>query len=137
MTLIEVMVSVVLVSIAMVGLLGLLATVQKNNVASQDRNRVALLANELVTAMWLNNSNDVTTGNLATVYGAWQTKVSSPAAGGVATITTPTSVKSGNVATITIQWKSPQKNITSNTNNFTSYGGEEASNTYTTQVVLP
>ncbi len=146
MTLIEVMVAIVLLSIGMVGLLGLLATATKNSDSAQDRNRASLLANELVSAMWLNNSTDVTTGTLATFYGNWLTAAQTPTNGkglnivvastGVTPIVLP-SLAAGKAATITITWKAPYKNSTTANNTIDTYTVSESTNTLTTQVFLP
>jgi len=147
MTLIEVMVAIVLLSIGIVGLLGLLATVSRNNDDAQDRNRAALLANELVAAMWLNNSTDVTTGNLNTVWTAWLTTAGNPANGkglnlvGTPTVTAPSnpsaSLAANHQALITIVWKAPHKTTSATTNTDTAYNAQEATNTFTTEVFLP
>jgi type IV pilus assembly protein PilV len=146
MSLIEVLVAVVLLAVGLLGMLGLLAISSKNSSDAQDRNRAALLANELVSAMWLNNSVDITTDPLKTAYNNWLKTACTPgnsycttgssskglnltAAPTVATITP----SEGKGALITITWKAPYKTVSSGAANVT----QEVTNTYTTEVVLP
>jgi type IV pilus assembly protein PilV len=148
MTMIEVLVAVVLLTIGLVGLLGLLATVTKNSSDAQDRNRAAMLANELAAAMWANNSVNVTTGPLLTAYNEWLITANSANAAGKAkglnlvaqacVVCPPTTAlpvgSTAQAATITIQWQAPYK--AANTTNGTNVT-QEVINTYTTEVVLP
>ena len=133
MTLIDVLVSILLVSIGMIGLLGLLATTTKNGNNAQDRNRAALLANELATDMWLNNSTNVTAGPLAADFAAWQGAVVAglyPNAVGAVTMAGP-------VATITITWTPPNQSASNSASTVNAYDNQVVNNTYSTQVVLP
>jgi type IV pilus assembly protein PilV len=139
-TLIEALVSIVLVSIGLIGLMGLLATATRNNTDSQDRNRAAALANEMATAMWMNGTTNVSTGPLATYYAYWQTSLAPVTANpskGLNITVPPTVTVANGVATITIKWQAPHKAGTAKADTFNTYTAEEAVNTYTTEVALP
>jgi type IV pilus assembly protein PilV len=148
MTLIEVLVAVVLLAVGLLGMLGLLAIASKNSSDAQDRNRAALLANELAASMWLTNSVDITVDPLKTAYNNWLATACTP---GNSYCTTGSSTKGLNLtaaptvaamatapaegkgALITISWKAPYKTVASGAANV----AQEVTNTYTTQVVLP
>jgi type IV pilus assembly protein PilV len=135
MSLIEVLVSIVLVSIGMVGLLGLLASSMQSSNGAQDRNRAALLANEMVSAMWLNSSTNVNAAPLSNDYAAWQAAVTAALYGnGAGTVNVP---PGSNVATISITWTAPNLSASKSANNVNTYGAEVAGSVYSTQVVAP
>jgi type IV pilus assembly protein PilV len=140
-SLIEALVSIVLISIGVIGLMGLLATATKNNTDSQDRNRAAALANEMATAMWINGTTNVTTGSLATYYAFWQANLAPVTANpskGLNITAPPTVTTAANgVATITITWQAPHKAGVAKSDTFNTYDSKEAVNVYTTEVVLP
>jgi type IV pilus assembly protein PilV len=147
MSLTEVMVAILLLSVGMLGMLGLVAIASKNSSDAQDRNRAALLANELASAMWLNNSVDITTDPLKTAFNNWLKTACTPgnsvcapgnATKGLNLTATPTVTTitpgEGKGAVITITWQAPYKTASAgNANNVT----QEVTNTYTTEVVLP
>jgi type IV pilus assembly protein PilV len=100
-SLIEVMVSIVVMTFGVIGLVGLQARAVQYSVSAEDTNRAALLANDIVTQMWLANSVNLSAG----VVTNWQTKVASTsglpnAVGNV--------VVNGNQATVTVRWRAPQ-----------------------------
>ncbi len=98
-SLIEVMVVLVLFSFGLLGLVGLQAKALQVSVNAEDSTRAALLASELATAMWTNN-----TANLpAAAITAWQTRVANATAAGLPGGTGAVAV-TGNVARITITW---------------------------------
>jgi type IV pilus assembly protein PilV len=140
MTLIEVLVSIVLVSIGMVGLLGLLATAMQSGNNAQDRNRAALLANELVSDMWLYNTTNVGAAGtpLNTAYVAWQAKVANPADGGLYATAVGAAAPNalGTQATITITWTVPNKSATAASNTDGTYNNRVVANTYSTGITL-
>lgn len=147
MSLIEVMVAILLLSVGMLGMLGLVAIASKNSSDAQDRNRAALLANELASAMWINNSVDITADPLKTAFNNWLKTACTPGnsicSPGDATkglnltvkpTVTATTPGEGKGALITITWQAPYKTAaTGNANNVT----QEVTNNYTTEVVLP
>lgn len=104
MLLIEVMIAVVIFSFGLLGLAGLQATATQNSTAADERIRASLLANDMVSMLWvrqkLNNpqiQNDIAT---------WQAQVTnrSGLANAVGNV-----VIAANVATVTITWRSPSK----------------------------
>jgi type IV pilus assembly protein PilV len=127
MSLIEVLVTMVLTSIGMLGLVAAMGRTMQFSVDTEDRGRAVLLADELAAQMWLNQSVTLPNGTIT----AWQAVAASPtngrglpgigsggAAGGTVTVV-------GGTATITLAWKSPRKLAT------------DAASTYSTQVTLP
>jgi len=102
MMLLEVLVSILIFSIGLLGTVAMYARSIQNSVASEDRARASLLANELVATMWTNGTLNLSTA----IVDGWNARVdaaSSPATGlpgGVGTV----SVASG-LATITITWQ--------------------------------
>ena len=97
--LIEVMISILIFSFGLLGLVGLQTVSSQNSVNSQDRTTAANLANELVADMWLKNSS--TPSKVAGEITAWQARVTNsglPSAAGTATL-------SGGATTIAIQWR--------------------------------
>ena len=116
MSLIEVLTSLLIFSIGILGLVGLQTQAIQFSVSAEDTNRAALLANELVSKMWVEQltSDDLT---------AWQKKVGNPDVGlpnGQATVE---EVQPG-VTQITITWRPPK-------------APKGSENRYVTQVVNP
>jgi type IV pilus assembly protein PilV len=127
MSLIEVLVTMVLTSIGMLGLVAAMGRTVQSSVDVEDRGRAVLLADELAAQMWLNHSVSLPAGTIT----SWKAVVADPtngrglpgigaggAAGGLVTW-------AGATATITLAWKSPRKKAT------------DAASTYSTQVTLP
>lgn len=124
--LLEVLISLLIFSFGVLGLIGLQVRAISFSMDAEDRNRAALLANEIATAMWLSNSVVVNTGS-GTV---WDTRLKDPASGlpnGSATVTTLSNPP--NSADITIEWTPPQRAGTTST--------VVASSQLTTRVTLP
>lgn len=115
--LLEVLVSVLLFSLGLLGLLGLQARAISLSSDAEDRNRAALLANEVVALMWLNKSVNVPAGSLAT----WKERVASPQTGGLPAGDGQVNV-AGTAATVVIKWRAPS---------------HDADSQLTTRVVLP
>jgi type IV pilus assembly protein PilV len=99
----EVLVSILIFSFGLLGLIGLEATAINFSVDAEDRNRAALFASEIASTMWTTNSVTPTTAQLT----AWQTNIADP--------TTPMGLPSGtltiaatagttNSADVTITW---------------------------------
>lgn len=126
--LLEVLVSILILSFGILGIVGLQARAINFSVDAEDRNRAALLANEAATDMWVNRSVTIP----ATLLAAWQTKVASPTAGGLPSGSgTVTRVAgSSNSADITITWLEP--NHTSDAGNAGNAGSR-----FSTRVTLP
>lgn len=103
--LLEVLVSLLLFSFGVLGLIGLQARAVTFSVDAEDRNRAALLANEIATTMWLNKSVTVVTGTGS----PWQTRVSDPSKDGLPNGVVSVTAVSANSADITITWRPPQR----------------------------
>lgn len=124
-TLIEVLVAVLIFSFGLLGFVGLQARAIQYSTNGEDSNRAALLANEISTAIVLSPS--AATGVASApdaVYGAWQTRVSTPASGGLPN-GSGTVVTSAASAAITITWRS------------TNAASSSTPNQYVTQVFIP
>lgn len=109
MSLLEVLISILIFSIGVLGLVALQAKATQSSSDGEDRNRAALLANEAVSLIWTYQTVSLS----PTVYSAWQARVgytTTPTSvglpNGTGTITTDTT-QTPNVTTITIQWKEP------------------------------
>lgn len=121
-SLIEVLVSLLLFSVGMLGVVALQARASQISVQSEDRSRAALLASELVSQMWAQRSATLDAAALAT----WKARLADPAASGLrdGKLTLDGPGPDG-VVTIGIGWTSPGRSAT------------EAAHRYVTQVVMP
>lgn len=126
MALLEVLVSVLLFSLGVLGLIGLQARAMTFSIEAEDRNRAALLANEIASAMWLANTTAVDT-SAAGATGAgtpsWNARVLAELPGGTVTVAPTGAVP--NSAEVTIFWRPPQRGAT-----------ESASSQLSTRVTL-
>lgn len=102
-TLLEVLVSILLFSFGLLGLVGLQARAAQYSVDADDRNRAALLATEASTLML---ARDTLTLDPAE-YAAWQAKVANATASGLPRGAGEV-VVAGNEATINITWLPPK-----------------------------
>ena len=123
MALIEVLVSILLFSFGVLGLIGLEARSIDFSVDAEDRNRAALLANEIGSSMWLAGSVTVSAPALAN----WQARVSDPTSGGLpnGTVTVTPVAGTTNSADIALSWKAPSRTAT------------DTASSLTTRVTLP
>lgn len=101
-SLIEVMVSIVILSLGIIGLVGLQARAMQYSASAEDTNRAALLANEIAAQMWLAGNISITPAMKA----AWQAKVQDPSTGGLPNGSGDITI-TGQVATIKITWQPP------------------------------
>jgi type IV pilus assembly protein PilV len=120
--LLEVLVSLLLFSLGVLGLIGLQARAISISTDAEDRNRAALLANDVASTMWLNKS---TTAIDTSAGSAWQTRVADQSAGGLPNGVLAVTAVTGNSADIQITWKAPTRKT------------GDASSTLTTRVTLP
>ena len=123
--LLEVLVSILLFSLGILGLIGLEARAISLSTDAEDRNRAALLANDIASAMWLGKSVTVDTS----AGSAWQTRVGDTTKGGLPNGAVTVTAVSGttNSADIQITWKAPDR----------AKASTEQSSTLTTRVTLP
>lgn len=118
--LIEVLISILIFSFGVLGLVGLQTRATLFSVSAEDTNRAALLANEVSAAMWNNNSVSLPAATIT----AWQDRVASAAVAGLGPSASGVVSVSGNVAEIRITWRPPQA------------ASSAAANRYVTQVVV-
>jgi type IV pilus assembly protein PilV len=123
--LLEVLVSILLFSLGILGLIGLQARAIGLSTDAQDRNRAALLANDIASAMWLGKSVAVDTGSGS----VWQRRASDAANAGLPNGAVAVTAVTGttNSADILITWKAPGR----------ASASTEQSSTLTTRVTLP
>jgi type IV pilus assembly protein PilV len=108
---IEVLVTLVLVSFGILGMVGLQIKAVGLSADADDRNRAALLANDLVSQMWLTDPDTVQAQQLASEESNWYKRARDPAQGGLpgvqaAVTAVPAEPKSWDV---TITWTPPQR----------------------------
>jgi len=122
--LLEVLISVLIFSIALLGLVALQARAVQFSVSAEDRNRAALLVNNLVSTMWIQGT--VNTGTLSGEITAWQTQVRSalPPFDNTVGATVQNGTENGvETAIITVTW--------------VPTGANGTQSSYTTQVMIP
>jgi type IV pilus assembly protein PilV len=104
---IEVLVAVLILSFGVLGLIGLQARAIGVANDAEDRNQAALLADEIIAAMWINRSTTVAESDVT----AWDTTIGSrlPAGGGTVTALPDDATLSGSAATVAITWKQPSR----------------------------
>lgn len=117
--LIEVLVSVLLFSIGVLGLMAVHAKSSQTSVDSEDRGRAAILASQLASQMWANNTVSLDDSTIST----WKTQVANTTGYGLPNGSGSVSV-SDSIATITVTWRAPWK-------------GTSETNRYVTQVEIP
>jgi type IV pilus assembly protein PilV len=96
-TLIEVMVAVLIFAFGVLGIVGMQARAAQFSVQAEDRARAALLANEIVTQMW---AQQTTSLDEAKFVAPWKKRVGDELPGGVG------EVSGGEV---TIKWQPPSR----------------------------
>ena len=123
--LIEVLISLLLFSIGVLGMVGMQAKATGYAVDAENRSRAAQLASELVASMWAEQTTSPST------LEKWKARVQDPTGSGLpnATPSDPTtstdSATGIKTTTITITWKAPSKK------------SGDANSKYITQVVIP
>lgn len=121
--LIEVLVSLLVFSLGVLGLVGLQARAVQIETQAGDRTRAANLANEVVTQMWVNQ----TTGLSEKQLEDWNDRVADTSTAGLPEGAGEVSEPDANgVVTITITWRPP-----------TLLSDKDPPQKYLTQVVIP
>jgi len=106
MSLIEVLVSLLVFSFGVLGMVGLQAQASKFSTDSEDRMRAVMCANEIVSAMWAQQTMSLSQSTVdGYVAASGLGNVSNPATGSI-TLSTADTVP---IATVTIQWTSPAR----------------------------
>jgi type IV pilus assembly protein PilV len=114
--LLEVLVSLAIFLVGVLGVIGLQAKSIQLGVQSQDRSRAALLANDLVSQLWSLQTADPD----SSVVDAWKQRVASALPGAQASVSA-----ANGLVTVSISWRGP----------YSKAQGE--ADQYTTQVALP
>lgn len=124
--LIEVLVSLLIFSLGVVGLMGVQARALQTSTDAQDRSRAAMLAQSLSSEMWIIKSTTLK----AQVVEAWQEQVKQALPNGEGAVTQNTA---GLDATISVKWQAPTRKAAD-----PSSGQKgEAKSQFITQVVIP
>ena len=101
--LLEVLISVLLFSLGVLGLIGLQARAINLSIDAEDRNRAALIANDIAATMW-------TTRTVSLNAATWTARARNPQAGGLPDANVAiTSDATTNTADIVITWRPPQR----------------------------
>ena len=120
--LLEALVAVLLFSLGLLGLIGLQTRAITTSIDANDRNRAAMLANEIASTMWLKRS---TTAIDTSAGSAWQLRVSDPTKDGLANGVLAITAVTANSADIKITWKAVART------------SSETGSQLTTRVTLP
>jgi type IV pilus assembly protein PilV len=101
--LIEALVSVLIFSFGVLGLIGLQARAIDYSVDAEDRDRASILAHEIASSMWLQGSVTVTGAQLT----AWQTQAQTPTQSGLTSgnVTVTPTAGTTNSADIVVTWR--------------------------------
>jgi type IV pilus assembly protein PilV len=127
MMLLEVMIGILIFAIGVLGMVKMRAIASANSVNSQDRTTAAMLADDLISELWITHSI-----NQPTDYAAWQSRVTAALPGGSGSLTAGTSAT--NLAIVTIQW--PRKLGRNIDFGAATASDSNATATYTTQVII-
>jgi type IV pilus assembly protein PilV len=102
MALLECLMALLIFSVGLLGLLGLEARVMNTSTNSENRNRAAMLAGEVASQMWLNNTVDPTNGAIIAAGANASDQTLGGLPGGVVTVT---QIGTTNAANITVTWQ--------------------------------
>lgn len=119
-SLIEILVALLLVSIGLLGMVGLQARAVQTSVDAEDSLRAAMLANDISAAMWVQRSVNLPAASITT----WQDAVADTAGRGLPSGEGEVTVN-GNEAQIEVRWQPPR-----------AQAGDQARH-YVTHVVIP
>lgn len=103
-TLLEVLVSVLIFSFGILGLVAMQVRATQFSVDAEDRNRAALLADDLAAQMRLARTVSLPAAQIT----AWQNRVTDTATQGLPNATVILGTPAGNTRTITIRWRPPR-----------------------------
>ena len=124
-SLIEVLVSILIFSFGIVGLIGLQARALQYSTSAEDTSRASLLANELASTIVVSQTNPRTALVPAAALAAWQLRVADTINGGLPNGVGTVTLVNATTADITIQWRPPSAATTATPNQ------------YVTQVIVP
>lgn len=103
MALLECLMALLIFSVGLLGLLGLEARVMNISTDSENRNRAAMLASEVASQMWLNNTVAPVTPAYATLLANAGDQTQGGLPGGVVTVVPVAGA--ANAADITVTWQ--------------------------------
>lgn len=118
-TLLEVLVSLLVFSFGVLGMVGMQARAIQFSVDAEDRTKAAVIANEVISWMWAQRTLVVPAATIAD----FRSQAQSAGLPGNVAIDVPAPVDG--VATVTITWKSPSKKAA------------DSNSSYFTQVAMP
>lgn len=128
--LIEVLISILIFSFAILGLVAMQARAAQFSVEAEDRNRAALLANEMVSTMWAQKTMDK--AQLASQISAWQARAQAVLPPHDRSVTATVSAPDADgVVTIQLTWRPVAEKATAGANSSSS------GHSYMTKVVMP
>jgi len=120
--LLEVLISILIFSFAFLGIVALQARAVQFSVEGEDRNRAALMVNEMVSTMWAQKTT--ISGNLAGEITAWQSRVQDPTKSGLPNANATVGLPDANgVVTVSVTW--------------TPVADASSTHSYQTQIVMP
>ncbi|MEG1203047.1 MAG: prepilin-type N-terminal cleavage/methylation domain-containing protein [Comamonas sp.] len=125
--LIEVLVSLVIFSLGVVGLIGVQARALQVSTDAQDRSTAALLAQSLSSEMWVVRSTSLSDS----AVNAWKAQIKDALPRGEGEVTQNTA---GTDATISIKWLANSRKVADKSSGKTD---GEAKSQFITQVVIP
>ena len=102
MALLECLMALLIFSVGLLGLLGLEARVMNISVDSENRGRAAMLASEVASQMWLNNTVSATDPGVVAAGANANDQTQGGLPGGAVTIT---QIGTTNAADITVSWQ--------------------------------
>jgi type IV pilus assembly protein PilV len=114
MVLLEGLISILLFSFGILGLVSVQVAATQNSVNSQDRAVASILANDMVSQMWIKNCSTV--ASISGDVDAWKLKVHGSILSNASGVVT-TDVTTG-LATITVTWKAPSKSSADQANQY-------------------
>jgi type IV pilus assembly protein PilV len=117
-SLLETLVALLIFSVGLLGVVALQARTIQLSVDGEDRNRAALLADEVVATMWSRGSTSLSTAETT----AWSTRVGAALPGATATVS---AADADGVVTVSISWRP------------SSRAAVDADSNYTTKVAIP
>ena len=116
-SLIEVLVSILIFSFGIVGLIGLQARALQYSTSAEDTSRASLLANELAATIVISQTNPRTPPLVpAAALAAWQLRVADTINGGLPNGVGTVTLVNATTADITIQWRPPSAATTATPN---------------------
>jgi len=101
--LIETLVSILIFSFGVLGLIGLQATAVDFSTAAEDRNRASLLANEIASNMWLTGSVALSAAQIT----AFRAQAANPIQSGLVNGNVAINLVAVNSADIVVTWRAP------------------------------